>query len=75
MPIQSYLVYPRNGERGELISSLKNTPFCEILESNNKDIIILVTDTEDDYQEGMLQENLKLIPQIQGMALVYAQEN
>jgi len=74
MPINSYLVYPRLGEKEALITHLNKISECETLEASNEDIVILVTDTTDELHEGILQENLKLIPEIQGMALVYAQE-
>ncbi len=74
MPICSYLVYPRVGEKESLITNLNKISECETIESTNEDIVVLVTDTADDIQEGILQENLKHIPQIQGMALVYGQE-
>ncbi len=74
MPIQSYLVYPREGEKQNLNLNLNSLANCETVESTNEDIIILLTDTANDYEEGLLQENLKAIPQLQGMALVYAQE-
>ena len=74
MPICSYLIYPQSGEKKKLISHLNRFSECEALESLNENMVILVTDTKDDIQEGILQENLKLIPEIQGIALVYAQE-
>ncbi len=74
MPILSYLVYPREGKKEELISSLQKISSCEIVESINKDVVILLTDTKNDYEEGLIQENLKQVPEIEGMALVYAQE-
>ncbi len=75
MPIQSYLVYPRQGQKNTLASILNRTAHCQTVESLNKDVLILVTDTLNNEEEGILQENLKLIPEIQEMALVYAQED
>ena len=75
MPICSYLVYPRIGKKEELISHLNDFSECITVNSLNKDIVILVTDTKDDIEENDLQESLKLIPEIQGMALVYMQDN
>ena len=74
MPVCSYLVYPRTGRKEKLISHFNNFSECEALESLNEDIVVLVTDTKDEVEEGILQENLKLIPEIQEMALVYVQE-
>lgn len=74
MPVQSYLVYPRENMRSDLISKLSNLNECEVLESTNEELLILLTDTQDSYAEGMLQEELKLIPEIQGISLVFAQE-
>ena len=74
MPVCSYLVYPRAGEKDALITHLNQISECETIESTNENIVVLVTDTADDVQEGVLQENLKRISQIQAMALVYGQE-
>ena len=72
VPIQSYLVYPQVGEKQVLINQLNQFSECEVLESTNEDVVILVTDTQDDKEENLLQENLNAITQISGMALVYA---
>ncbi|MBT6325375.1 MAG: hypothetical protein HOJ35_05360 [Bdellovibrionales bacterium] len=74
MPIQSYLVYPRKDKKQKLLSHLRKLSGCETMESTNEEIIILLTDTSSDFEEGQLQENLKAIPHLEGMALVYAQE-
>ena len=59
MPVCSYLVYPRTRCKEKLISHLNNFFECEALESLNENIVILVTDTKDEVEEGILQENLK----------------
>ncbi len=74
MPIQSYLVYPTRGNRDDLINTLNAISDCEVTESTNEDIFILLTDTENEEKEYQLQDKLKMIPGIQGMVLVYAQE-
>lgn len=72
MPICSYLVYPVTGKSGELKRTLGTIPGCEIRESDNRDMMILVTDTPDARREEALQEKLKSIPSIQCMAMTFA---
>ena len=75
MPVCSYLVYPHTDKKRQLLSRLDTLSECEAFESVNNALVVLVTETKDDIQEGILQENLKLIPEIQSMALVYAGES
>ncbi|MBK25283.1 MAG: hypothetical protein CME70_14910 [Halobacteriovorax sp.] len=74
MPIFSYLVYPRMGKKEELIKSLEGIPECKTVDSTNEDIVVLLTDTSSEEKEMHLQETLKQVPEIEGMALVYAGE-
>ena len=74
MPIYSYIVYPQKGEKEKLAAQLNAMHQCEAFPSTNEDMLILATETADNIQESLLQEGLKLIPQIQAMALVYGQE-
>lgn len=70
MPIKSYVAFPRKGEKNQLIQVLENTEHCEVVPSTNKDVLVLVTDTQDDKQEEALQQVLDKIEEIEHLNLV-----
>lgn len=70
MPIKSYVAFPRKGEKNQLIQVLENTEHCEVVPSINKDVLVLVTDTQDDKQEEALQQVLDKIEEIEHLNLV-----
>ena len=70
MPIKSYVAFPLKGEKNQLIKVLENTEHCEVVPSTNKDVLVLVTDTENDKQEEALQQVLDSIEEIEHLNLV-----
>ncbi len=72
MPVKSYLAHPHNGRKQELIESLSSLEECEVIPAENQDLLILVTDTEDNFQEKQLKgkldaiESLKLLTMVSG---------
>ena len=59
MPVFSYIAYPVNGAKTKLLKDLKAMDYCEVEPADNKDILILITDTPDEKQEKILQQKLK----------------
>ncbi len=74
MPLKSYLVHPMEGRREELITSLNNVLFCEVLSSDNYDVLILITDTPDEKSEKILEEKLLSVESIKFLSLVSGYE-
>ncbi len=70
MVIKSYLVYPHKEKRKELRAALNNMPECEITPALNHDLLVLVTETQDEAAEEELVAKLKAIPSLQNLALV-----
>ncbi len=70
MPIMSYIAYPACGKKAQLIEALQAIPSCEVIPATNRDILVVVTDTEDKQAEQVLQATLKNIPALQCLALV-----
>ena len=58
MPIFSYLAYPVQGAKEQLLKELKALNFCEVTPAENEEVFILVTDTPDEETEKKLQEKL-----------------
>lgn len=70
MPIKSYLAHPFEGKKGELINELSNLKNCEIIPAENKDVLILVTDTNSKLEETQLKDKLDTIKSLKLLAMV-----
>lgn len=70
MPIKSYLAHPYDGKKQELINAISTLTQCEIFPAANKELLVLVTDTEDENQETILKEKLEAIASLKLLAMV-----
>ena len=70
MPIKSYIVHPVDGEKESLIKSLNAITECDVTPAENKNILVLVTETQDENQETILKQKLEAISSIKLLALV-----
>lgn len=70
MIIKSYLVYPAEGQLKTLSKILNGIENCEVVPSTNENLLVLVTESEDEAAEATLETQLKTIPSIQAMTLV-----
>jgi nitrate reductase NapAB chaperone NapD len=71
MPILSYLVLPQAGAMEQLCADLSAMEGCEIIPSDNEEVIVLVTDTPDEKTEKTLQQTLKNLPSLQSMSMTF----
>lgn len=70
MPVKSYLVHPAEGKKDEVLGALVREKGCEIIPAENKDVIVLVTDTTSKQEEKALEEKLAQLPHIHNLVLV-----
>ncbi len=70
MPIKSYLAHPHNGKKNELIQALSAIDQCEIVAAQNKEVLVLVTETENKVEEAILKEKLETIDSLKLLAMV-----
>ncbi|WP_299257664.1 hypothetical protein [uncultured Aquimarina sp.] len=70
MPIKSYLVHPHQGMKDTLIDALSKHNQCEVIPAKNKEIIILITDTENSREEDLLKEKIESISSLKLLAMV-----
>ena len=75
MPIFSYLAIPVKGAKATLCADLSTTPHCEVIPSDNQDVIVLVTDTPDEAAETVLQQNLKNLQSLQSLNLAFGYDD
>lgn len=71
MPIFSYLALPKEGAREPLCAELSRLEYCQVIPSENKDVVVLVTDTPDDNIEQNLQKKLKGLKSLQSLSLAF----
>jgi len=70
MPIKSYLAHPHEGKKESLEQTLSAIEGCEVLPAKNKDVLILVTETNSGQEEDILNEKLKTITGLKLLAMV-----
>ena len=70
MPIKSYLAHPYLGKKNELAEELSVVDNVDVIVSENKDLLIVVTDTNNEEEEDFLKEKLDKIKNLKLLALV-----
>jgi nitrate reductase NapAB chaperone NapD len=73
MPICSYLVFPESGARQAVCRQLSEIPGCEFVPAENRDLILLVTETETSAQEEALRERVEALPEIRSLLLAFGE--
>jgi nitrate reductase NapAB chaperone NapD len=71
MPIFSFIAYPEDNMKDKLIKELTNMPFCEVKPSDNKDVLILLTDTPDEETNKKLLDNIKSLESLQSLNMTF----
>ncbi len=71
MPIFSYLAYPVEGAKAQLLEDLAALDFCEVTPAENKEVLILVTDTPDEETEKQLQDKLKALKSLEALGMTF----
>ena len=70
MPITSYLAHPHEGKKSELIEALTSFKDCEVIPAENKDVLVVVTETGNTEEENNLKEKIEAIDSLKLLALV-----
>ena len=70
MPIKSYLAHPINGKKDALIIELQAFTNCDIIPSENEELLIVVTDTQTIEEDKNLKEKLDAIESLKFLSLV-----
>ncbi|MGG6232392.1 hypothetical protein [Tenacibaculum sp. SDUM215027] len=70
MPIKSYLAHPHDGKKEELIKALSTLGQCEVIPAENKDVLVVVTETDTKVEEETLKQKLETISSLKLLAMV-----
>ena len=71
MPVFSYLAYPEQGRKEELLREFAVLDYCEAMPAENVDVLILLTDTPDEKKEKELQIKLKELKSLQSLSMTF----
>ena len=71
MPVFSYLAYPKQGAKQDLLNDLSALDYCEVTPADNQNILILITDTPDEETEKVLQKKLKSLKTMESLGMTF----
>ena len=71
MPVFSYLAYPKQGAKQQLLNDLTALDHCEATPADNQNILILITDTPDEETEKALQKKLKELKTLESLGMTF----
>ena len=70
MPIKSYLAHPHKGKKKELIQTILAIKQCEVIPSKNKEVLIIITDTETKVEDDEIRKKLENIETLNLLTMV-----
>lgn len=70
MPIKSYLAHPFEGKKEELQQAISLLDGCEIIPAENKNVLVVLTETTTDAEDKSLKETIETIESLKLLALV-----
>ncbi len=70
MPIKSYLAYPHEGQKKQLTQALTTLSKCEVIPAQNKEVLVVLTDTQTEAEEQRLKIRLDAISSLKLLAMV-----
>ncbi|MEC3907788.1 hypothetical protein VOI54_12225 [Tamlana sp. 2201CG12-4] len=70
MPIKSYLAHPHDGKKAELVKAISKLNNCDVIPAENKDLLIVVTDTDNKSEDENLKEQIEAIESLKLLAMV-----
>lgn len=73
MPICSYLMIPEPGTKARVQERLDGIAGCEVVPAENRDILILVTETEDRTAEDALRARLETLDGVRALMQTFGE--
>ncbi len=71
MPVFSYLAYPEENKKKQLINELNSLEYCDVSPADNKDVIILITDAPDAETDKALQQTIQALDSLQSISMTF----
>jgi nitrate reductase NapAB chaperone NapD len=73
MPVCSYLVIPEEGATEEVAARLGALPGCDVAPAENRDLLLLVTDTPGPEEDTALRDRLEAMEGIHALILAFGE--
>lgn len=70
MPIKSFIVFPSPGQKEPLQETLSKITGCSIVPSENKEVFVLVTDTQTEKEEETLLTHINELEAVDQLSMV-----
>lgn len=70
MPIKSFIVFPKEGQKETLQKELSTFNSCSIIPSENKEVLVLVTDTQTEQEEETLLQEINKLNTVDQLSMV-----
>lgn len=73
MPVCSYLVSPVSGRKHEFEKRLNEMAECELEQAENRDLYVLITDTEDMKHQKQMEKELQNVESIKWLMQTFGE--
>lgn len=70
MNIKSYLAQPHETQKNELHLAISKIRNCEVIPARNKDVLIVITETQNKAEDAELLEQLEALKSMKLLTLV-----
>lgn len=70
MPIKSYLAFPFDDQKELLKTELEKFDECQAIEAENKDLLVVITETSDEKEDEVLLSKIRNIEFLKHISLV-----
>ena len=70
MAIKSYLAFPQDDRKANLKQSIEKLEGCEVIEAENKELLIVVTESPDEKADEQLLQQIRNIDDLKHISLV-----
>ncbi|MEO9483911.1 MAG: chaperone NapD [Ekhidna sp.] len=74
MPIKSYIIIPQPDQKQHLMEDIGGMSGCEIHPAENEEVLVLVTDTQDETADKVLLKQIESNRNIKHISLVSGYE-
>mgnify|MGYP003691452369 CR=1 FL=1 len=74
MPIKSFIAFPAQNQKEQMITDLSAMEECEVLPAKNEEVVILVTDTNSEEEEKALINTINDLPTVDQISMVSGYE-
>ena len=75
MPISSYLAHPVDGRKADLQKALEGFSSVDVIPAENKDVLIIVTETRSKQEDEDLKNKIEELESLQLLAMVSGFDN